>query len=162
MNSNNSKKVETPTFTIKDNILKYKDSIIQISNITKCEVAPEPPQSYPTWLFVGIIISVLLMFNKDFIGIGLFAVIIFGVIFYIIHSSNSNLKTYLILELNSGNIVLFSSQNKYFLWNAQSAMIDCFNNKKEVCVINFSDCTITHSQIGEENFINNNEVQNGD
>lgn len=162
MNTNNSKKIETPTLTIEDNILKYKDSIIQISNIAKCEIAPEPPKPYPVWLFVGMIISVLLMFNKDFISIGFFAVIIFGVIFYIIFTTNANLKTYFILELNSGSIVLFSSQNKDFLWEAQSVMIDCFNNKKESFVINFSDCTITHSQIGEDNFMNTNEVQNGD
>ena len=162
MNTNNSKKIETPTLTIKDNILKYKDSIIQISNITKCEIAPEPPTPYPTWLYVCMIVSVLLMFKEEFLGLGLFALIIFGIIFYMIYSSNTNLKTYFILELNSGNIVLFSSKDKDFLWKAQNAMIDCFNNKKETCVINFLDCEITHSQIGEDNFMNNNEVQNGD
>ncbi|MDE7340784.1 MAG: hypothetical protein K2N80_09550 [Lachnospiraceae bacterium] len=161
MNEKNLKKIETPTLTIKDNILKYKDSVIQLSNISKCEIAPEPPKSYPVWLFVSMIISALLMFNENFLGIGLFAEIIFVVIFYMILSSNANLKTYFILELNSGSIILFSSQNKDFLWEAQNAMINCFNNKKDVCVINFSDCTITHSQIGENNLMNNNEAQNG-
>lgn len=161
MATNNSKKIETPTLTIRDNILKYKDSIIQISNITKCEIALEPPKPYPTWLFVCMIISVALMFNETFLGIGLFATIIFGIIFYMIYHANSNRKTYFILELNSGYIALFSSEDKEFLWKAQSAMIDCFNSKKETCVINFSECTITNSQIGEENFMIN-EVQNGD
>ena len=83
------------------------------------------------------------MFNENFLGIGLLAEIIFVVIFCMILSSNANLKTYFILELNSGSIILFSSQNKDFLWEAQNAMINCFNNKKDVCVI------IKYLQIGK-------------
>ena len=42
MDEKNIKKIETPTLVIKNNVLRYKNSIIQISNITKCEIAPEP------------------------------------------------------------------------------------------------------------------------
>lgn len=161
MNDKNLKKIETPTLTIKDNILKYKDSVIQLSNISKCEIAPEPPKSYPAWLFIGLIIGTLLMFKEDFLAIGLFVIIICGAILYMIYSANANPNMYLIIELNSGSIILFSCRNKDFLWKAENAVINCFNDKKQGCVINFSACTITHSQIGEDNFMNNSEEQNG-
>lgn len=159
--NNTSKKVNSPTLIIEENILRYKDSVIQISNIAKCEIAPEPPKPYPSWLFIGLIIGALLMFNVSSLPIGLFAVIIFGVIFYMIYSANSKLATYFILELNSGYNILFYSHDRNFLWKAENALIDCFNHKEEKCIINFSDCTITHSQIGEGNIMKNSEEQNG-
>lgn len=158
MNEKKLTKIETPTLTIKNNIMKYKDAVIQLSNISKCEIAPEPPNPYPTWVFVGMMIGALLMFNKSLLGIGLLAEIIFASIFIIMFSINSNLNTYLIIELNSGSIVMFSSHDEDFLGKAQKAMTNCFNNKKAVCVINFSDCKIMHSQIGKDNFMNNNEA----
>ena len=158
MDEKNIKKIETPTLVIKDNVLKYKNSIIQISNITKCEIAPEPKKPYPLWIFAGFIIGALMLFNKNYTLISLVILAICGTIFYIIFSKNADPKTYFILELNSGSIILFSSSDKNFLWEAESAIINCFNDKNEVCVINFSDCTITHSQIGNENRMHNSEV----
>lgn len=156
-NSNNNK-VETPTLIIKENMLKYKDSVIQISNITKCDIAPEPKIAYPQWLFIGFILGTLMLFIKSILFLGLLLLVICSVVFYIICTKNANPNMYLILELNSGNVILFSSQDKSFLWKAQNEVLNCFNNRKEGCIINFSDCTITHSQIGEENLMNNTEV----
>lgn len=161
MHNDNSKKIQTPTLIIKDNVIKYKDSIIQISNISKCEIAPQPHKPYPVWLFVGLILGISLMFNKDYFSIGLFAVFLFGIIIFAIFCFNTDPTMFFILELNSGSIILFSSRNKDFLWEAENEVIKCFNNKGKGCIINFSECTITHSQIGEENFMNNSEEQNG-
>lgn len=160
MNNSNNKKIKAPTLIIKDNILKYKDSVIQISNITKCEIAPEPPKPYSPWLFIGLIIGTLLLcigisVIESLIPLGIIIIIVCGAVLYVIYEENTSLYTYFILELCSGSTILFSSKEKDFLWEAQSEIISCFNNKKENCIINFSDCTITHSQIGEDNFMNN-------
>lgn len=155
MNNNNSKKIGSPTLIVKDNILVCKNLIIQISNITKCEIAPEPPEPYPIWLFIALIAGALLIFNEDFRTIGFFLLIASGIFFLIIYNLNINPDTYFILELNSGNTLLFSSSDKEFLLKAQNEIMKCFNDKKEGCIINFSDCTINQSQIGEKNYMDN-------
>ena len=162
MNDKNLKKIETPTLTIKDNILKYKNTVIQLSNISKCEIAPEPKKSYSPWIFVGFIIGIVMLFFESLIVLGFIILALCGIIFVVICNENTDPNMYFILELNSGSIILFSSKDREFLWKAESEIIKCFNDNREGTIINFSDCTITHSQIGEENFMENSEMQNGD
>lgn len=125
MNTKNKTIVNYPTISINHNVLKYKDSAIQISNITQCEIAPEPPMPYPNWLYAGTLIGVFLLFSKYFAW-GLFLLMAISAIFYLIWSTNAKKKIYFTLELNSGNIVLFSSYDKDFLWQAQEAVLNCF------------------------------------
>lgn len=161
MENNTKKKVEQPTLIIKDNILKYKNSVIQISNIAHCEIAPEPKKSYLPCIFVGFIIGIAMLFFESLIIWGFVILALCGIIFIVICNENADPNMYFILELNSGSLILFSSRDKDFLWKAENEIINCFNDKREGIIINFSDCTITHSQIGEDNIMNNEE-QNGD
>lgn len=155
MDNTKNKKIIAPTLTIQNNILQYKESIIQMSNISQCEIALEPAILYPHWLFGGVILGIILLLMRWFIP-GLILILVCSVILYNIYRKNNNLETYLLIELNSGSILLFSSYDDYFLSEAQKTIIECFNkNNKETYTINFSKCTITHSQIaGKENTMN--------
>lgn len=153
MDNKNIKKIETPTLIIDENVLKYKDSIIQISNVTKCEVAPEPKIQYPIWAIVGTPLSILLIY-MHIITLGIILLLICATIIFIIFCLNLSPDTYFTLELNSGSTVLFSSHDNKFLLEAQKAVMNCFNHKEKTCIINFSECTISHSQIGKSNIIN--------
>lgn len=160
-NKTNNKKFGTPTIIIKDNILKCENSVIQMSNVSKCEIAPEPKRVYPTWAFVGLIVGFILIYVELMVA-GISLTIACGGILFVIWCMNSELGTYLILELNSGSIMLFSCNKKDFLLQAQESIIECFNSKKGDCIINFSKCIISGSQIGENNVINQNmEEKNG-
>lgn len=155
MNNTKNKKIVAPTLTIQDNILQYRESIVQMSNISRCEITLEPAIAYPHWLFGGVILGIILLLMKWFIP-GLILILICSVVLYYIYKKNNNLETYLLVELNSGSILLFSSYDKYFLSDAQEAMLKCFNkNNKETYIISLSKCTISHSQIaGKENTLN--------
>lgn len=161
MEKNNAKIVKTPLLTIYNNILKYKNTVIKLSNISKCEISSKPKRTYPIWSFIGLVLGFLILANRHII----FGIVLIGVCTIVISAIayiNSDPTVYLILELNSGSIVSFSSKDSDFLWEAQETLIECFNYNEEKCTINFSKCTITHSQIGEDNFMTNSEVQNGD
>lgn len=146
MNDKNQKKIETPTLTIEDNILKYKDSVIQLSNISRCEIAPEPKKTYPIWMIVGLILGIWMM-SKGFHFEGFILFALCCIVFALIFNANLNPNLYLTLNLNSGHTILFSSRDKEFLWKAQEVIINSFNYE-EACIINFSQCTIGHNQVG--------------
>lgn len=149
-NKNGKKVIETPTIEINNNVLRYRDSVIQMSSVAKCEVAPMPRLAYPVWAVIGALIGLYVFIRGIFVWQGLFALLIFGGILVYIFQRNQNLDTYFILELNSGSLAMFSCSNRHFLEEAQDAVVSCFNDKGSY-VINFSSCTINDSQFGDNN-----------
>ena len=91
-NKTNNKKYGTPTIIIRDNILKCENSVIQMSNVSKCEIAPEPKRVYPTWAFAGLIGGILLMCVK-LIAVGIIMTTICVGIVFVIWCMNSELST---------------------------------------------------------------------
>ena len=130
-NKINSKKIETPTLIIKDDILKSEDFVVQISNISKCEIAPEPKRSYPGWAFIGIILGIGLTSIK-LLWAGMILLAICCVVLFIIWGMNTELGTYLVLELNSGSVVLFSCRKKNLMisYKAQPNHLSPFYRSK--------------------------------
>lgn len=157
MEKNKTKIIKTPLLTICNNILKYKDNVIRLNNISQCIVTTKPKQTYPIWSFIGLVLGFFILVH-EYIVLGALLIVICTTVISVISFINSDPTVYLTLELNSGSIVSFSSRDSDFLWEAQETLIECFNYKEETCIINLSDCTITHSQIGEDNFMNNNEA----
>lgn len=148
--SNSTKDVDKYTFlTIENNILKSHDVVIQVSSIcqTKSGKYEEKGISGEVLLCfvlgcafccIGFIYNILLI-----VGIGL--------IIYSIFEFAGRKEIYcLMIELNSGSKVLFECDNKDFLDAAHDKLIECINNGKS-STINFTDCEIIDSQIGENN-----------
>lgn len=118
--------IKTPLLTIYNNILKYKNTVIKLSNISKCEISSKPKRTYPIWSFIGLVLGFLILANKHII----FGIILIGICTIVISAIayiNSDPTVYLILELNSGSIISFSSRDSDFLWEAQETLIECFN-----------------------------------
>lgn len=117
MGKSNAKIVKTPLLTIYNNILKYKNTVIRLNNICKCEISPIPKRTYPIWSFIGLVLGFLILaYGHIILGIVLIGIctIVISVIAYI----NSDPTEYLVLELNSGSIISFSSRDSEFLWEA--------------------------------------------
>lgn len=148
------KVLKTPTIEIQNNILKYKDSVIQMSCVSQCEIAPMPKQPYPAWTFICILLGTLFCFTK-LSGMGIILIIAGCLVIWWIYSKNKELGTYLIFELNSGNTIYFSCNSRLFLNDAQEAVIHCFNDRNASCVINFDNCSVQNSQIGTNNKMEN-------
>lgn len=151
----------SPSIEIGDNILKYGDSVIQLSNISSIEVAPIPKEPYPTWSTLGIIISILLFVSElsaiKMLGLVFLAVCIANV--YRIYNKNSHLGKYLIFEMNSGRSILFSSDEEIFLAEAKNKITECFDSNMK-CKINLKECVISNCDIAGGNMEKGNIYAN--
>lgn len=148
--SNNTKDVDKYTFlTIENNILKSHDVVIQLSSICQTKLGKCREK--------GISGEVLLYFVLGcvFFGMGfihnMLLVVGIGLIIYSICVFAIGKEIYcLMIELNSGSKILFECDNKDFLNVAHDKLIECINSGKS-STINFTDCKIIDSQIGENN-----------
>ena len=70
------------------------------------------------------------------------------------------LKTYLIVEMNSGRTSLFSARDENFLVTAKNSLMESFNQKSAKLIVDFSECTIKGCVFGDNNTVINTEVQN--
>ena len=141
---------------IENNVMKYQNEAIQVSNISQIRVSKEPPKTYPASLigaFIGCFICMIVL--PVAMPLFLIIAIVFGVKLAFIAKYNSNLKTYLIIETNSGRISLFSARDESFLVKAKNSLIECFNDKKSRMVLDFSNCVINGSSFGDNSQVNN-------
>lgn len=139
--------LEGAEITINKNVLSYEDTIVQLSCISKVTIAPIPKEKYPTWAIIGFLLG-LLAFKMMVI----FATIVLGVcgcFLYMVYQKNEENGKYLILELNSGKLIFFSSTDETFLKKALEVLKECFNGSRSTCFINFGNY-----QIGSYNTIN--------
>lgn len=96
---------------IDDNVMKYGNEAIQISNISQIRVSKEPPKTYPIVSIIGLCICILALFTVSVvIPLWVIGIVIFGIKLLSIALYNSMLKTYLIVEMNSGRTSLFSAR----------------------------------------------------
>lgn len=153
MQGEERKIVKTAQLEIDGNIMKYGSSVIQMRNITRCEVAPMPERPIPKWAIVGMILGLIICFSR-LIWQGLFVMLVSASFIVWVSYKNEKLGTYLIIELNSGESLFFECYNIAFLKEVQEAILDCFSYNNVSYTINFFDCAISDAQIGEHNEVN--------
>ena len=98
---------------IRDNILKFNDHVIQLSNISSVSVSPMEKQKIPNELYLGILVGLVCFTFMPPVGLIIAGVALF-MIFRII-SNNNSLGFYLKIELNSGANMYFNADDKNFL-----------------------------------------------
>ena len=146
---------------IDDNVMKYGNEAIQISNISQIRVSKEPPKTYPIVSIIGLCICILALFTVSVvIPLWVIGIVIFGIKLLSIALYNSMLKTYLIVEMNSGRTSLFSARDENFLVTAKNSLMESFNQKSAKLIVDFSECTIKGCVFGDNNTVINTEVQN--
>lgn len=153
-NKNKNKEIhEKSKITIENNVLKFEDTVIQLSNISRVHVAPIPKDHLANAVLAGILFGLfgLWCFTVN-AWIGTVTLGLDGVFLYYIYIQYQGTGKYLILELNSGNIILFSCYNMNFLSKALEQITEAFNGNRDRFFINFGNC-----QIGDNNAINARE-----
>ena len=65
---------------------------------------------------------------------------------YRINKNNNNLGEYLILRLNSGDVLHFSCYSKEFLYAIEGVIAQCFKDSEMKCKIDLKDCVITYQE----------------
>lgn len=61
--------VKAGSIEMEGNILRYKDAVLQVLNISYFEVGREPKTKYPIWAVLGIIGGIILEFCCSSIGV---------------------------------------------------------------------------------------------
>ncbi len=109
------KTIDTDFLKIKGNLVSWRDTIIQISNITMISTTDLTLLAFPLWSIVIIIVGIFGFELSTFFG---FIAILMGIISIIIWSSkNQDLKSKKKLNfmLNSGQIFSLIFNDRYFL-----------------------------------------------
>ncbi len=149
---------EQTNIEIVDNVMKYGKEAIQVSNISQIRVSKEPAKPYSSWSIVGLLVCIIGGLALPMImGIAILGVIVCGFSIFLNWLYNLNLNTYLIVEMNSGRISLFSAKEESFLEKAKDSLIQCFNNKNTQMTVNFSECVVTQCNFGDNGSIENKE-----
>lgn len=121
--------------TIKDNIL-YSDGLyIQLSNIAYTITEHRPFPKFSIWYIILFVIG--LQSYTNIVGIIFLVPLIVYIILWIKALNGWGLN----LHLNSGEIIIFTSQDEKFLEQANEEISTCVR-KKECIYIDFNKCTI--------------------
>lgn len=156
-----NKSINTENFKIKNNIISFNNTLLQISNISQVSVEQGPKKKFNFWSILIFIIGILMVRKEydDFIA-GLGIIIVIGVIFYVVILVSFNYRNdevYLHIYLCSGNIYSICCSDTRFLEDILEVIEYCINNHYvQEIKVDFMKCKLYNSPlvIG-----NKNEVQ---
>ncbi|MBC2201416.1 hypothetical protein HCX59_09180 [Listeria welshimeri] len=157
--------IETEEFSIKDNLLKFSDLTIQLSNISYLS-AGKKKFKIPIMAIIILIISLFLLSILPIIGF-LLLIASGGYIWYLYNDYQKE-KQFLTFNLNSGQIYRISFEKKDFLNKVRETVEFSMNNKNKNFEINigkqevFSGDYHSHNVRGSNIKISSNSHQKTD
>ncbi|EAD1188577.1 hypothetical protein BI336_09315 [Listeria monocytogenes] len=157
--------IETEGFSIKDNLLKFSDLTIQLSNISYLS-AGKKKLKIPALAIITLIISLFLLVSIPLFGFFLL-LLSGGYIGYLFNDYQKN-KQFLTFNLNSGQTYRISFEKKDFLTKVRDTVEFSMNNKNKNFEINigkqevFSGDYHSHNVRGKNVTITSNSHQTTD
>ncbi|MBF2683973.1 hypothetical protein IBB75_09605 [Listeria welshimeri] len=157
--------IETEEFSIKDNLLKFSDLTIQLSNISYLS-AGKKKFKIPIMAIIILIISLFLLSILPIFGF-LLLIASGGYIWYLYNDYQKE-KQFLTFNLNSGQIYRISFEKKDFLNKVRETVEFSMNNKNKNFEINigkqevFSGDYHSHNVRGSNIKISSNSHQKTD
>lgn len=144
------KTIETPELSISGNIMKWENSIIQLSNISSISTVPLSVQAFPWWTIILIVLGMSIFDTSVLIALLMFA--ISAIIIFSWYQKNKEIKTkkFLVILTNSGISFSFLFNNKKFLdevLHVLSCIIAEGKTTNHNIKININNSTITNSQV---------------
>lgn len=133
---NNESEIITEDFVIKDNLLKFDDFTLQLSNISRL-YAGEKKLKIPGILIIIFIISIWIFSMQTVLGLIGMGLSGFGI--FNIYQTHMNNKLYLEFTLNSGTVYFIHFNDKEFLDEARAAIEVAFNTKQVFSKINIAE-----------------------
>lgn len=145
---NERKIVKDKCLTINDNVLRSGNTLVQLSNISKIDIL----SNYSVIICILILLFISLItgfycYNEKAYKILPFIIIWFVMCLGFLWDKIG--QRYLVIELNSGSVLLFLCYDEFFLKKVVDTLTYVLNNNKKSIVINFGNC-----QIGNSNRIN--------
>lgn len=128
--SEQNKVFKEATLDIERNVFKTKDSLIQISNISRIWVGKMIGKSYPMGYFALLLVGLVFMISSKSTFstlVGLCCIGIGGYLIYKIYEHNKENYYALHIEMNSGGRFILTSKNVDFLKKASAIITDTIN-----------------------------------
>lgn len=110
--SSNEKEIQTDHFVIKNNILKFDNLTLNLSNISML-YAGECPFKLPKGIFLISLVALILLYVK--LVFGLFSILLIGLYIFSRYQAHTSGKSYLSFNLNSGEYYYIFFKEKEFL-----------------------------------------------
>ncbi|WP_088825546.1 hypothetical protein [Listeria goaensis] len=135
----NVSEVVTEEMLIKENLLRFTDISIQLSNISYL-FSGKKKFKIPIVMIIFILISLILLFTVPIVGVILTGISAFYV--WTIYNNYTSSKQYLTLYLNSGQVYQIHFNSREFLEQVRDAVEFAFNNNNAYYDINIEKQTI--------------------
>lgn len=148
------KEINTPELSIAGNVVAWKNTIIQLSNVSSLSTVALDPVAFPLWTIVGSFIAIILIpFKLAFLTF-LFWVLA-AIVIYAWYKQNQEIakQRNLIIMMNSGKVFVIGFKDKEFLekvYGVLSSIIAEGNESSEHIRININNSTIS----GEAHVLN--------
>lgn len=144
--SKKEKVIETDELQVRGHLLRWKDVVIQISNISQISVGHYPTQPFPMWTLAAILIGLVAMkFNAL---IGLAGLLLGSGVIFMWYQERESKKGYkfLHLRLNSGTVFSFVFEQEDFLRKVLDVFANIFEdvekNVNNSVTIDIKNCTV--------------------
>lgn len=139
--NSDDKEIITESFTIKDNILKFNDITLNLSNIALL-YAGKKKFKVPFIAIFIFLISFFILF--EFLMVGLIGCGLSGMYIWLMYQSYSSNRQYLNFQMNSGKYYRIYFSDKPFLEEAKSVVENAFNNKHMESTVNIKEQKIIY------------------
>lgn len=150
-----NKEIRTPELLIVGNAMSWKDTVIQLSNISSLTTVSLNPEPFPiVWIIVMILASVFLIRYYLFVSVLLWGFA--GLLIYLWYKQNQQLaqRRNLRIMMNSGKLFVIAFNNKEFLkkvYGVLGSIIAEDSHSTKNVRISIENSTIT----GEASVLNN-------
>lgn len=154
------KSIDTPMLFIKNNIMTWDYTVVQLSNVSYISTSQIEPVKFPTWTLVGLIMG-MATFSINFI-LSICILAISGIFIYKWYMNNEERKKEKCLNIgmNSGKTFYILFKEEEFLRKVVAVLQEIFREGgvgKEIVSINIRDCkfgghakVLTDLNIGEK------------
>lgn len=132
------KEIITEQLTIKDNLLKFKDMTMQLSNISQIYDG-KLKFKISKWIIILLLISFVGLFSENFKTIGIVGLLISGGYIFFVYQKYMENRIYLFFILNSGQTYRLMFKDKTFLDQVKSLIEAAFNSKHGDYTINIAE-----------------------
>lgn len=139
--------VDTPDIKISQATIEFRDTYLQVSNISSISVCLFPEKPYPPIAFILVLIGILALFAKMILP-ALFLIACGAALIYWIYSQNQNRSKYLTLQMNSGESYFFTCNETTFLDDIAYTLSCCIEFPSKIdnsITIDMSKCNINNS-----------------
>lgn len=143
------KYIETPSLLIKNNIMTWDNTMIQLSNISYISAADIALIRFPGWLVAAFFAGLFLLGKQVLLATLLITAGAVGLYFWYKENEKRRQGAILTIRMNSGHNLYFTFKEKEFLMRVIRVLEGIIVNGgvNSPVSINIKGCTITNSNV---------------